>query len=468
MAGYSGFQANGKAAAPPVDEGEFKPVRAPDPPRPVYGQRQKDAPTASRARSATRSGEPAVRSRPAREQPRALHLRPARHRGPRPAVLERGGRARVRRHPQSSGASHEGWRPEESASALAELGDRPDPGRGHRGRLGLAFTKQLPWDDQYKVQAVFETAGKRAPDSPVRIAGVNVGKVTSVEHLAAPEEADPDGGRPTARTAAGGRAAQAATVVTMELEESACRCTRTRRSSCARACSSRATCSSTCSRAARTRRRPTTATFPVDQTVDSVQLDQVLTTLQADVRADLQSFLDQFGNALDQVRRRRGLPRALPLLARRVPLHVAGQRGPPRHRAARPLGPDRQPGPVVRGARPQRGGAPGPGHQPADRRRLVRGRGRGARAGDRELPGVLEAGEPPSSASTTRSRGPRVRARGAAGRALDAGDAATRRRRSSSQVRGCSSPRTSCAASSPTCARRSPTSRPARAGRSRS
>ena len=39
-------------------------------------------------------------------------------------------------------------------------------------------------------------------------------------------------------------------------------------------------------------------TFPVNQTSYSVQLDQVLTTLQADVRADLQTFLDQFGNAL--------------------------------------------------------------------------------------------------------------------------------------------------------------------------
>ena len=38
--------------------------------------------------------------------------------------------------------------------------------------------------------------------------------------------------------------------------------------------------------------------FPINQTSNSVQLDQVLTTLQADVRADLQTFLDQFGNAL--------------------------------------------------------------------------------------------------------------------------------------------------------------------------
>ena len=39
-------------------------------------------------------------------------------------------------------------------------------------------------------------------------------------------------------------------------------------------------------------------TFAINQTSSSVQIDQVLTTLQSDVRANLQTFLDQFGNAL--------------------------------------------------------------------------------------------------------------------------------------------------------------------------
>ena len=43
---------------------------------------------------------------------------------------------------------------------------------------------------------------------------------------------------------------------------------------------------------------PENHTFPVNQTSYSVQLDQVLTTLQGDVRTDLQTFLDQLGNAL--------------------------------------------------------------------------------------------------------------------------------------------------------------------------
>ena len=88
---------------------------------------------------------------------------------------------------------------------------------------------------------------------------------------------------------------------------------------------------------------------------NSVQLDQVLTTLQGDVRADLQTFLDQFGNALVEARRRGGLPRALPHLGAGRQVHVAGQRGRARHAARRPLGPDHGPRPGRPRARPQRG-----------------------------------------------------------------------------------------------------------------
>ncbi len=48
-------------------------------------------------------------------------------------------------------------------------------------------------------------------------------------------------------------------------------------------------------------------TFGLDQTAHSVQLDEVLTTLQSDVRTDLQTFLDQFGNALIRYRGAEGL-----------------------------------------------------------------------------------------------------------------------------------------------------------------
>jgi len=162
-----------------------------------------------------------------------------------------------------------------------------------------AFTKTLPWADKYSVQAVFANAGNVRPASPVRIAGVNVGKVTSVEHLA-PEDA--------AQTAqVGGEEVpeedvpSTATVVTMELEESAL----------------------PLHTDATMKLRPRLFlegnlfvdlqpgspnapeaddghVFPAGQTAVAVQLDQVLTTLQADVRTDLQILLDQFGNALDK------------------------------------------------------------------------------------------------------------------------------------------------------------------------
>ncbi|KAB2854884.1 MAG: MCE family protein, partial [Bauldia sp.] len=44
----------------------------------------------------------------------------------------------------------------------------------------LAVTKSLPFGDDYEVRAVFENAANIRKDSPVRIAGVNVGKVQSV------------------------------------------------------------------------------------------------------------------------------------------------------------------------------------------------------------------------------------------------------------------------------------------------
>jgi phospholipid/cholesterol/gamma-HCH transport system substrate-binding protein len=163
-----------------------------------------------------------------------------------------------------------------------------------------AFTKTLPWADKYTVQAVFANAGNVRPASPVRIAGVNVGEVTSVEHLA-PEEAAETAQAGDSDAAAAGETPQTASVVTMELEESAL----------------------PLHTDATMKLRPRLFlegnlfvdlqpgspnapeaddghVFPAGQTAVAVQLDQVLTTLQADVRTDLQILLDQFGNALDK------------------------------------------------------------------------------------------------------------------------------------------------------------------------
>jgi phospholipid/cholesterol/gamma-HCH transport system substrate-binding protein len=169
----------------------------------------------------------------------------------------------------------------------------------------LAFSSllgvRLPWSDGYEVNAVFASAQNVRPDSPVRIAGVNVGKVTEVESLGG-ADADTDlaqagGGAP--QTAAGASGGQQGAMVTMELEDEAL----------------------PLKTDATFKLRPRLFlegnyfvdlhpgspsageideghTFPVNQTSYSPQLDQVLTTLQSDVRRDLQLFLDQFGNAL--------------------------------------------------------------------------------------------------------------------------------------------------------------------------
>jgi phospholipid/cholesterol/gamma-HCH transport system substrate-binding protein len=163
----------------------------------------------------------------------------------------------------------------------------------------LAFSKELPWGSKFEVQAVFSSAQNIRPDSPVRIAGVEVGKVTNIEHLESASEelqAQAEGDPESALDQASG---EQAAVLTMELDESAL----------------------PLHADATMKLRPRLFlegnyfvdlqpgspnapevddgfTFPINQTSHSVALDQVLTTLQTDVRRNLQVFLDQFGNAL--------------------------------------------------------------------------------------------------------------------------------------------------------------------------
>jgi len=141
----------------------------------------------------------------------------------------------------------------------------------------FGFSKDLPFRHGYRLQAVFETANNVRPGSPVRIAGVNVGKVKKVERAG-------DGD---------------AAVVTMELEDRAL----------------------PIHKDATMKIRPriflegnffvdlrpgTPASptlddndrIPMTQTSAPVQLDQVLTALQYDARVDLQDVLRNFGDAL--------------------------------------------------------------------------------------------------------------------------------------------------------------------------
>jgi phospholipid/cholesterol/gamma-HCH transport system substrate-binding protein len=139
----------------------------------------------------------------------------------------------------------------------------------------FGFTKRIPFKHGFRLKAVFATAVNIHPSSPVRIAGVPVGKVTSIQREGntglVNMEIEPKGlpihtdatlkirpriflegnwfvdmqpGSPTAKTISSGY------------------------------------------------------TIPITQTSDPVQLDQVLSALNTDTRANLQNFLQGYGDGL--------------------------------------------------------------------------------------------------------------------------------------------------------------------------
>ncbi|WP_354701200.1 hypothetical protein DSM112329_01507 [Paraconexibacter sp. AEG42_29] len=141
----------------------------------------------------------------------------------------------------------------------------------------LGFTKDIPFTQGYRVKAVFAQANSIRLNSPVRIAGVNVGKVKQVE-------------RQPGTTAA---------IVTLELQDKGLPLHE----------------DATLKIRPRiflegnffvdlkpgTPGSPTISsgdTIPLTQTATPVQLDQVLTALQADSRDDLQAALKGFGDGL--------------------------------------------------------------------------------------------------------------------------------------------------------------------------
>lgn len=141
--------------------------------------------------------------------------------------------------------------------------------------LYFGFTKRIPGTHGFRLKAQFATAVNIAPKSPVRIAGVPVGQVSSIER---------DGNTG---------------VVVMEISKAGLPIHR----------------DATAKIRARillegnwfvdlqpgTPSSPTVSsgyTIPVAQTADPVQLDQVLDALNTDTRANLQTFLAEYGSAL--------------------------------------------------------------------------------------------------------------------------------------------------------------------------
>jgi phospholipid/cholesterol/gamma-HCH transport system substrate-binding protein len=158
----------------------------------------------------------------------------------------------------------------------------------------FAFVGEVPWSKGHEVRAVFPRVQGLNPDSPVRIAGVDVGKVTAVDHAEATAgSADGEGAADEDDVPVG------ASIVTIELSDEAL----------------------PIHRDATMRVRPRLflegnyfieletgspsapaleegETIPYANTSAPVQLDEVLTSLQSNVRKDLQVALDELGGAL--------------------------------------------------------------------------------------------------------------------------------------------------------------------------
>lgn len=160
----------------------------------------------------------------------------------------------------------------------------------------LGFTKFAnPFASQYTVHAIFSNASGVKPESPVRIAGVNVGKVVSVGPVAGCKL----GGSLQKQASAGGTQGCTAADVTMTVSDQGLPIHKD------------------ATFAIRPRiflegnffvdvspgtpeapTAPSGYTFPVQQGTEPVQFDQVVTSLQSNTRQNLQTLLQQFGTAV--------------------------------------------------------------------------------------------------------------------------------------------------------------------------
>jgi phospholipid/cholesterol/gamma-HCH transport system substrate-binding protein len=140
----------------------------------------------------------------------------------------------------------------------------------------LAATKEIPFKHEYEVKAVFTNAANIRKSSPVRIAGVNVGEVKSVERMGDNAEVTftvKDEGRPIRDDA------QVEIRPRIFLEGNFFLDVKPGSPSADELDDG--------------------GTIPVSQTSTAVQLDQILTSLQAPDRENLQKLLRGYGTALN-------------------------------------------------------------------------------------------------------------------------------------------------------------------------
>ena len=149
----------------------------------------------------------------------------------------------------------------------------------------LAWTKAIPFQSHFELHAVFKNAANIRKDSPVRIAGVNVGKVESVTSVCQDGQT--------------GTCASNYSDVTFTVDDNG----QPIHSDAQIAIRPRIFLEgnffvdlSPGSPSAHT--LSSGDTVPVTQTSTAVQLDQILTSLQAPDRANLQKLLEGYGNSL--------------------------------------------------------------------------------------------------------------------------------------------------------------------------
>jgi phospholipid/cholesterol/gamma-HCH transport system substrate-binding protein len=141
----------------------------------------------------------------------------------------------------------------------------------------LGFTKSIPFRSHYEVKAAFKSANNLRNGSPVRIAGVEVGKVKKVER---------------------GRKGDEGAVVTMRIQDKGRPLHPDAHFKIRPRIFLEGNFFVDVTPGTSGREVADNHTFPVQQTDTPVQLDEVLTALQTDTREDLKTLLREYGAGL--------------------------------------------------------------------------------------------------------------------------------------------------------------------------
>ena len=142
----------------------------------------------------------------------------------------------------------------------------------------LGFTKSIPFRSHYEVKAAFKSANNIRRGSPVRIAGVEVGKVTKIER---------------------GHEGDEGAVLTMRIQDKGRPLHPDARFKIRPRIFLEGNFFVDVTPGTSSKEVADNHTFPVQQTDTPVQLDQVLTALQTDTREDLKTALREYASGLE-------------------------------------------------------------------------------------------------------------------------------------------------------------------------